>query len=106
MTLFSHHLLDQLDGNGTVVPVSIPLELFSGIDGTTDVSSPLQMHHDFKQPFNFDQPKTQYSVGPNNVFVVDNFGLTTSAAAVPEPSSATLLVAGAVCLFSRRRRTA
>ena len=31
--------IGQLDGNGTAVPVSIPLELFNGIDATTDVSS-------------------------------------------------------------------
>ena len=93
-----------LDGAGTTVPVSIGLENFSGLPA--DVS-PLVNAERFQFTLITRAQPDDFTAGAGNVFVVDNLGLTTTAVAgVPEPSSATLIVAGMIGLFSRRRRSA
>jgi len=89
-----------LDGNGTTVPVSIGLENFSGVPA--NVSSLVNAER-FQFTLITRALPGDFTAGPNNTFVLDNLGLITTAA-VPEPSSMTLLIASSMCLLGRRRR--
>ena len=91
-----------LGNTDDTVQVSIPLESFAGVPA--DVSGLLAADR-FQFQFFTRSLDTNYSDGAGNVLVLDNVGVAFTAA-VPEPTSATLLVAGAIGLFSRRRRRA
>ena len=94
--------ITQLGASDNPVSVTLPLTAFSGTpaDVTNLINTDRIQFQFFTRSLD-----ANYSADAGNVLVLDNVGVTF-AAQVPEPSSATLLVAGAIGLFCRRRRTA
>lgn len=93
----------QLTPAGNVVSVSVGLENFSNVP-----SGPLDLTDAARFQFTLITRALPgaYTNGTDNVFVLDNLGLTTSAVAVPEPSS--LLALGSfagLALLRRKRRS-
>lgn len=83
------------------VSVSIGLEEFTGLPA--DISGLINADRIQFQLFTRSLD-ANYSADDGNVLVLDNIGISVSA--VPEPTSAAMLLAGALCFAARRRRRA
>ena len=95
--------LTTLGGTDDPVSVSIPLSAFTGTPA--DVSG-LATSDRIQFQYFTRSLDSNYSDDAGNVLVLDNIGVTLETAVVPEPASATIMVVGALCIATRRRRKA